>query len=103
MTNDLSVTLYSVLGLNIQLKKIAELKEKIETKYSEISEKLSAKEREEKSRLEMAYENLSHKSDILKRRILDAFPDVQSSKYNKPLEDLKKYLNKGRNKDNEDK
>lgn len=51
----------------------------------------------------MAYENLSHKSDILKRRILDAFPDVQSSKYNKPLEDLKKYLNKGRNKDNEDK
>lgn len=100
-TFDLSVTLYSVLGLNVQLKRIAELKEKIETKYSTISEILSAKESEEKSRLEMAYENLSHKSDILKRRILDAFPDVQSLKYNKTLDDLKNHLKKGRNKNDE--
>lgn len=91
---DLITTVRVVLKLNIRLAKIEELASKLRQKSDTLGGGIS----EETLQLEKVYKNLIKQTNMLHKRILNAFPNIKSIKYSEALEALKKNLTRYKNK-----
>ncbi len=98
---DIYITVYEIFELNIRLKKMQMIADEMERLSANIGENLSKgvittinKKNEAKQKIEEKYmvqiENLSYTN----KRLLRAFPKMQSLKYKKQLQTLKEYINK---------
>lgn len=98
---DFTVTIKSVLKINIQLKSLSEIKSKLLEKYPQLKEKFDLSELEENLKnlniKEELLEKLNFKQHDLKffeRRLIKAFPEMSSKSYPEHLEKLKQNLKK---------
>lgn len=99
--SDLTVSVWSALGLNIRLKYMEELREQILTKYTEFGEKLDIVQLENWLKTRNLQEELMDKMHqkeynigFFQRRLIRAFPEMSSKKSPALMKQIQKNLTK---------
>ncbi|MFI3214989.1 MAG: putative ABC transporter permease [Eubacteriales bacterium] len=92
---DFSVTLYNVIGINIQLVKLEDIKDSLEAKYHEMDSNLSLgefhiriKELDIHDKMIEEFDRLIKNNTFYQRRLMAAFPNMNKNKYKKKLEKI---------------
>lgn len=93
---DFSVTVWSVLGLNTRLATLQEIKSQLIIKYDNFNNESKYSKISEFIKLNNLNEELIHKfnekiriGNIFQKRIIKAFPNIKSKKYNDIMKELK--------------
>lgn len=102
---DLSATLYSVLGMNARLQKLANIRVELLEKYEQLDEKLDIAAFKEKIKelniqdeLAEKFGELTSRTNFLEHRLLLAFPAMKNKKNQAYLENLIHNIKKRRKK-----
>lgn len=100
---DIYVTIHEILKLNMKLKKMQEIAEELQNISEYLGENLSRnvitgmeKQENIKEKVEEKYREHMAGISYTGKRLLEAFPRMQSLDYKKPLQDLKQHLEKMR-------
>lgn len=88
MLADIVVTVVTIVGLNQKLKKLSLLAEKLRADSDRIGRRVF----EESIELKEKYDALAEQNNILRSRLIKAFPNMRSEKYNEQLEKIKSKL-----------
>ena len=85
---DLATTVVVITGLQKQMKLLFELSEKIREESNRIGKRVS------KNILDLTerYDAIARKTHLLRRRLIQAFPTMKSSRYNEQLSELRRRI-----------
>ncbi|WP_425447187.1 putative ABC transporter permease [Dethiothermospora halolimnae] len=92
---DLSITITSIVELNLKLKKLNVLSNEIKTKLHHLKDVTDDKEESIEAKikeLRRRYNNVISKRINLHARLIKAFPNIRSNKFNHILKDVKKHI-----------
>lgn len=102
---DIYVTVHEIFRLNMRLEKMQEITDELETVSVHLGENLSKgvihavdKRRSLKQKVEERYQEHIKNLSYTHKRLLRAFPAIQSLRYKKQLQIVKEYLDKKRTK-----
>lgn len=103
---DLCVTVNGILKMNLNLKKMQEIAEELRQLSDRMGENISKNviqsiEKQEQLKVRIAetkekYQELYENTSFTHRRLLNAFPGMESIHYKKQLQELKEFLQKNR-------